>query len=159
MYVNFIRDWRDLQFTWLAGPTVFEKLFHGSFYSQSFCQNSAERKSPKKYFFIFNFYDWPEIRTQAFESNKPTHYTATSCDIDRINKKSFGSLQYLERALYECVNELFKPFQRCFENISGSVKANILSNSILVIFVGFIKLSYSQSLKLRKLRCIWCGRL
>ena len=32
----------------------FEKLFHGHFiYSQSFCQKSAEGKSPKKYFLYF----------------------------------------------------------------------------------------------------------
>ena len=38
---------------------IFEKLFHGMvglFYSLSFCQKSAEKKSPKKFlFFIFRF--------------------------------------------------------------------------------------------------------
>ena len=54
--VNFIRERRDLQFNVDSERQFFEKLFHGSFiYSQSFCQKSAERKSPKKYFFIFHF--------------------------------------------------------------------------------------------------------
>ena len=39
----------------------FEKHFMAVFliYSQSFCQKSAERKSPKKYFFVFCFDVWP----------------------------------------------------------------------------------------------------
>ena len=54
VYVNFIRDWRDLQFNDDSERQIFEKLFHGWFiYSQSFCQKTAERKSPKKYFSYF----------------------------------------------------------------------------------------------------------
>ena len=54
--VIFIRERRDLQFNVDSERQFFEKLFHGSFiYSQSFYQKSAERKSPKKYFFIFHF--------------------------------------------------------------------------------------------------------
>ena len=52
-----------------------EKLFMAIFiYFQSFCQKSTERKSPKKYFLYFVFDAWPGARTQAFASNKPTHY-------------------------------------------------------------------------------------
>ena len=74
--VNFIREWRDLQFNVDSERQIFEKFFHGRFliYSQSFCQKSAERKSPKKYFSYFIFNDWLGIRTQDFASNKPTHY-------------------------------------------------------------------------------------
>ena len=74
--VNFIREWRDLQFNVDSERQIFEKLFRGRFiYSQSFCQKSAaERKSPKKYFSYFVFDNWPGIRNQAFASNKPTHY-------------------------------------------------------------------------------------
>ena len=54
--VNFICEWRDLQFNVDSERQSFEKLFHGRFiYSQSFCQKTAERKSPKKYLFIFRF--------------------------------------------------------------------------------------------------------
>ena len=35
------------------------------FHSQSFCQKSAERKSPKKYFLYFCYDVWPVARTQA----------------------------------------------------------------------------------------------
>ena len=49
--VNFVRKWRNLQFNVDSERQNFEKLFHGNFiYSQSFCQKSAEMKSPKKYF-------------------------------------------------------------------------------------------------------------
>ena len=46
--VNFMREWRDLQFNVDSERQIFEKLFHGNFiYSQSFCQKSGERKSPR----------------------------------------------------------------------------------------------------------------
>ena len=50
---NFIREWRTYSLTSTLNVFIFcEKFFHGRFvYSQSFCQTSAERKSPKKYFF------------------------------------------------------------------------------------------------------------
>ena len=53
--VNFMREWRDLQFNVDSERKIFEKHFHGRFiHSQSFCQKSAERKSPMKYFFFFS---------------------------------------------------------------------------------------------------------
>ena len=52
--VNFIHKWRDLQFKVDSERQFFlEKLFMAFNYSQSFCQKSAERKSPKKYFSYF----------------------------------------------------------------------------------------------------------
>ena len=49
--VNFIHQW---QFNVDSERQIFEKLFHDRFiYSQSFCLKSAERKSPKKYFFPY----------------------------------------------------------------------------------------------------------
>ena len=54
MCVNFIHKRRDLQFKVDSERQIFEKLFHVNFINpQSFCQKSAERKSPKKYFHIF----------------------------------------------------------------------------------------------------------
>ena len=44
--VNFIHKWRDLQFN-------VDSEWQTFFYFQSFCQKSAERKSPKKYFSYF----------------------------------------------------------------------------------------------------------
>ena len=51
---------------WAAGPKtddsgqqIFEKLFHGRFFSE-FCQEPAEIKSPKKYFFSY-FILMPEL--------------------------------------------------------------------------------------------------
>ena len=56
--VNFIREWRHLQFNVDSERQIFENLFHGRFiHSQSFCQKSAERKSTKKYFSNFIFDD------------------------------------------------------------------------------------------------------
>ena len=72
--VNFIREWRDLQFNVDSERQIFEKLFLGRFiYSQSFCQKSDEKKSSKKYFSYFIFDDWPGTQTHTFASNKPTH--------------------------------------------------------------------------------------
>ena len=52
--VNFIHKWRDLQFKVDSERQIFWETFHGNFiYSRSFCQKSAERKSPKKYFSYF----------------------------------------------------------------------------------------------------------
>ena len=49
--VNFIHEWRDLQFKVDFNREVFEKLFTTIlFILRVFCQKSAERKSPKKYF-------------------------------------------------------------------------------------------------------------
>ena len=46
----------------------FEKLFHGNFLfaSQSFCQKSTERKSPKKYFSYFILMSRLELETCLF---------------------------------------------------------------------------------------------
>ena len=56
------------------------------FYSPSFCQKSAERKSPKKYFsdLIFLMTDLGYERTQAFASNKPIHYILDHGDFDGL---------------------------------------------------------------------------
>ena len=72
--VNFIRKWRDLPFKvdseQQGRQQIFWETFHGNFiYSVNFCQKSAERKSPKKYFFCVLF--WPGARTLT---NKPTYY-------------------------------------------------------------------------------------
>ena len=49
--VNFIHKWLNLQFKVDSERQIFWETFQGNFiYSQSFCQNSAERKSSKKYF-------------------------------------------------------------------------------------------------------------
>ena len=52
--VNFIHKWRDVQFKIDSERQIFWEPFHGNYiFSQSFCQKSAERKSPKKYFSYF----------------------------------------------------------------------------------------------------------
>ena len=52
--VNFIHKWRDLQFKADTEWQIFWETFDSNFiYSQNFCQKSAERKSPKKYFSYF----------------------------------------------------------------------------------------------------------
>ena len=45
---------------WTANDRFFEKFVVTIlFYSHSFCQKSAERKSPKKHFLYFYFKVWP----------------------------------------------------------------------------------------------------
>ena len=78
VWVNFIREWRDLQFNVDSKQQIFEKLFHGRFRficSQSFCQKSAERKSQKIYFFLLRFDAWSRIRTRALRvASQHTNY-------------------------------------------------------------------------------------
>ena len=52
---NFIHKWPDLRFKVDSERQTFLRKFSWQFlfYSQSFCQKSAERKSPKKYFLYF----------------------------------------------------------------------------------------------------------
>ena len=55
----------------------FWETFHGNFiYSQCYCQKSAERKSPKKYFsyFVLMLCCLAWNSNLGFLSNKPTHY-------------------------------------------------------------------------------------
>ena len=52
--VNFIYKWRDLQFKVDFERQIFLRNFSWQFlFTQSFCQKSAERKSPQKYFSYF----------------------------------------------------------------------------------------------------------
>ena len=44
------------------------------FYSQNYCRKSAERKSPKKYFFYFVLMSGLGGSNPGFSFNKPTHY-------------------------------------------------------------------------------------
>ena len=56
--VNFIHMWRDLQFKVDSKRQILRKLFHGRLiYTQSLCQKSAERKSPRKYFCFFFIFE------------------------------------------------------------------------------------------------------
>ena len=87
----FICEWRDLQFNADSELQIFEKLFHGrSIYSQSFCQKSAERKSPKKYFSYFNFFMIDlGYEPRLFASSKLTHYILALFKKKRAFKKIF----------------------------------------------------------------------
>ena len=53
--VNFIDEWRNVQLKIDSKRRIFLRNFSWQFYfnTQSFCQKSAERMSPKKYFHIF----------------------------------------------------------------------------------------------------------
>ena len=52
--VNFTHNWQDLQSKVDSKRQISWESFHGNFiYSQSYCQKSAERKSPNEYFSYF----------------------------------------------------------------------------------------------------------
>ena len=77
--VNFIREWGDIQFKVDSERQIFfEKLFMALNYSQSFCQKSAKRKSPKKYFSYFVLMSGLGLE---LPSNKPTHYLLDHGDL------------------------------------------------------------------------------
>ena len=84
VWVNFTSGWPNLQFKADSERQIFEKLFHGDFslnFTQSFCQNSAERKSPKIYSFHSFFV---LISNCGLVSNKPTHYLLNYGDFRQI---------------------------------------------------------------------------
>ena len=65
------------------------QIFHFMLiYSRSFCQKSAENKSPKKYFFflyiIFHFDAWPGLRTRVLCLIKQTHCLTDNGDFKSI---------------------------------------------------------------------------
>ena len=73
-----------------SNDRFFEKLFHGGFiYFQSFCQKSAEWKSPKKYFFSY-FVLMSGLGLEPWlSSNKPTHYLLDHGDFSRVSLARF----------------------------------------------------------------------
>ena len=86
MWVNFTSGWPNLQFKADSERQIFEKLFHGDFslnFTQSFCQNSAERKSPK----IYSFHSFFVLMSDCgLASNKPTHYLLNYGDFRQIDE-------------------------------------------------------------------------
>ena len=90
--INFIHKWRDLQFKIDSKRQIFCETFHGKFiYSPSFCQKSAERKSPKKYFSYFVLMSGLGLNPR-FSSNKPTHYLLEHGDFMYIPTYLFSRL-------------------------------------------------------------------
>ena len=77
--------WRDLRIKSTLNDRSFEKLFTAIFiYVKSFCQKSAEKNSPKKYFSYFCFCLCLDSNP-GFSFNKPTHYLL---DLRLIKKSS-----------------------------------------------------------------------
>ena len=86
VYVNFIREWRNLQLNIDSERQIFEKFFSWQIYLLSeFLPEICWEKIARKifFFFIFRFDAWSGIRTQAFTSNKPTLYLL---DCNRVPK-------------------------------------------------------------------------
>ena len=108
----------------MGGPTVKRRLrmtdfwapFHGNFIcSQRFCQKSTERKSPKKYLFIFSFWCLPWDINLGLTSNKPTHYLL---DYGNFALFSIGCLNFDRNKLINvCRQEKSWPFFREMELI------------------------------------------
>ena len=76
--VNFIHEWWG-PYSLTSTPNdrfLWNFFMAGLFNFESFCQKSAERKSPKKYFFsfIFSFCCLTGNTNPGFISNKPKHY-------------------------------------------------------------------------------------
>ena len=79
--LNFIHDWPDLKLKVDSERQVFDKLIRAILFTLSFCQKSAERKSPKKYFFIFRFVGDVKrgvLTVASYLKNQHTTYQTTS---------------------------------------------------------------------------------
>ena len=99
-------------YTWVEGPTVYYRLrttdflrnflMVGLFTFRTFCQKSAERKSPKKYiFFIFRFDAWLGIRTRALRTTATYLITTTSIPIHTAAKNiQFSELRNISEFIF-----------------------------------------------------------
>ena len=61
--LNFIREWRDLQFNIDSERQIFEKLFHGRFiFTLKVLLKIRWEEVAEEIFFYFIFDDWPGMR-------------------------------------------------------------------------------------------------
>ena len=67
VYVNFIYEWRDLQFNFDSERQIFWETFHGRFilYPEFLPEICWEEKADQIFFFIFRFDVWPGIWNRA----------------------------------------------------------------------------------------------
>ena len=76
------------------------------FYSQSYGQKSADRKSPKKYFgFHISLWCLTQDTNQGFTSNKPTH----------------NLLDYGDFKIYANKSEVIRVYKSHIEDIIGQI--------------------------------------
>ena len=81
----------------------FWEAFHGNFIcSQSFCQQSAERKSPTKYFFPY----FVLMSGLGFRSNKSTHYLRPNYVSILPSSKNCNVFQKTASGLFTAVHPL-----------------------------------------------------
>ena len=132
VYVNFIHMWRELQSKVDSEQLIFfweNFSWPISIYCQSFCQKSAEMKSPKKYFFfIFRFDAWPGVWTRALR----LILTETSEESSHFNYLFFHS------KLINFDLTFFKLFS-CIHFIRWKVW---LFNGIFVLFI-YLKIHFN----------------
>ena len=82
---------RTYSLNWTLNVRFFEKLFMAIlFYSQSFCQKSTERKSPKKYFLYFVLMSGLGLEPWLPNGLRPQHIR-----IEILKKVSFNIKYFL----------------------------------------------------------------
>ena len=92
--VNFIPEWRDLQFKVDSERQIFEKLFHGRFYFtlRVFARNllRGNRNREERYSFRISFWCLAWDLNPGFSSNKATYYLLDHGDFCKksVEKKS-----------------------------------------------------------------------
>ena len=114
---------------------IVAKLFHGNFiYSQSFCQQSAERKRPKKYFHIFVL-----MTDLGFELGPKAYQTTAYHTI--LILLSNGAQQITVNG-GKCQNNAFKLCKNPLEKIKRFSK----TNTALRLFYSQCKQSSEQAI-------------
>ena len=92
--VNFIHEWRDLQFKVDSERQIFEKLFMAILFTlRVFARNLLRGSRRRNIFFSYFIFDvWPGIRTRALRivSQHTTYYTGST---KSFNLKKFSSLK------------------------------------------------------------------
>ena len=98
-----------------------------------FTQKSAESKSPKKYFSYFILDDSPGIRTQAFASNKPTHYILDHGDFQILGINKNKNYVFLGEKLSTNDNEITRNWHPRREYNLGVISQ--LAVNVLILYV------------------------
>ena len=136
---NFRHAWRDLQFNIDSEQQIFEKFFYGNFiFSQSFCQKSAERKSPKECFLNILFCCLTCDTNLGFASNKPTHYLLHYSDF-YIGTPYLEMLRSIENATNDLATQLlidYSPLKKIHRPIlSNKTRTPIKTNKVVLMLL------------------------
>ena len=133
MCVNFIREWRDLEYNVVFERQIFEKLFHGNFiYSKSF-----ERNRQRIFFFYILF--WCLTLANTLSTRPKRLHRDNTFHNTPLNLSFFNFLYYLQKGCSFWIVLKIKPIPNQ-PHCAGAIP------HILLNYKKFIFLPYSWHL-------------